>query len=308
MKRAVFTLWLLLAAVAATAQSEPTPPEFEYSDLQRLTPEDYIDMQLPPLHVLMENARHAPQVGYYESNREIEERELKTVRRNWMRNFKLNANYNYGSSDIYNQNYQDSNIPIWTTTTTGREQSWWNVGASFSIPLDEIFNRRNKIKQQKKRIENTQYDLDRWYDELRMKIIDAYTTAVEQLSILRSAAEAKITSEAQYRMTEVDFVKGKLDAQTLSRQKSLGDPRIRAGAAQPQRRPAAARDTHAHADHQQTHINARGVERSARNRIAYELHRLYRAVSLPHQVVADTLSAAGRTARLPEDGYQAAQL
>lgn len=133
MKRAVFTLWLLLAAVAATAQSEPTPPEFEYSDLQRLTPEDYIDMQLPPLHVLMENARHAPQVGYYESNREIEERELKTVRRNWMRNFKLNANYNYGSSDIYNQNYQDSNIPIWTTTTTGREQSWWNVGASLSI-------------------------------------------------------------------------------------------------------------------------------------------------------------------------------
>ena len=221
MKRAVFTLWLLLAAVAATAQSEPTPPEFEYSDLQRLTPEDYIDMQLPPLHVLMENARHAPQVGYYESNREIEERELKTVRRNWMRNFKLNANYSYGSSDIYNQNYQDSNIPIWTTTTTGREQSWWNVGASLSIPLDEIFNRRNKIKQQKKRIENTQYDLDRWYDELRMKIIDAYTTAVEQLSILRSAAEAKITSEAQYRMTEVDFVKGKLDAQTLSRQKSL---------------------------------------------------------------------------------------
>ena len=133
MKRAVFTLWLLLAAVAATAQSEPTPPEFEYSDLQRLTPEDYIDMQLPPLHVLMENARHAPQVGYYESNREIEERELKTVRRNWMRNFKLNANYNYGSSDIYNQNYQDSNIPIWTTTTTGREQSWWNV---WSFVLD----------------------------------------------------------------------------------------------------------------------------------------------------------------------------
>ena len=128
----------------------------------------------------------------------------------------IRDSYNYGSSDIYNQNYQDSNIPIWTTTTTGREQSWWNVGASFSIPLDEIFNRRNKIKQQKKRIENTQYDLDRWYDELRMKIIDAYTTAVEQLSILRSAAEAKITSEAQYRMTEVDFVKGKPAEQAMN--------------------------------------------------------------------------------------------
>ena len=45
MKRAVFTLWLLLAAVAATAQSEPTPPEFEYSDLQ-LSPDDYIGLHI----------------------------------------------------------------------------------------------------------------------------------------------------------------------------------------------------------------------------------------------------------------------
>lgn len=227
MKRAVFTLWLLLAAVAATAQSEPTPPEFEYSDLQRLTPEDYIDMQLPPLHVLMENARHAPQVGYYESNREIEERELKTVRRNWMRNFKLNANYNYGSSDIYNQNYQDSNIPIWTTTTTGREQSWWNVGASLSIPLDEIFNRRNKIKQQKRRIEQVELDTERWLEEQRIKVIQQYTLAVQQLSVLRSAVEAMVTAQAQYRLSEADFINGKLDAQTLSRQKNIENVAIR---------------------------------------------------------------------------------
>lgn len=227
MKRAVLTLWLLLAVAAVTAQSEPTPPEFEYSDLQRLTPEDYIDMQLPPLHVLMENARHAPQVGYYESNREIEERELKTVRRNWMRNFKLNANYNYGSSDIYNQNYQDSNIPIWTTTTTGREQSWWNVGASFSIPLDEIFNRRNKIKQQKRRIEQVELDTERWLEEQRIKVIQQYTLAVQQLSVLRSAVEAMVTAQAQYRLSEADFINGKLDAQTLSRQKNIENVAIR---------------------------------------------------------------------------------
>ena len=227
MKRAVFTLWLLLAAVAATAQSEPTPPEFEYSDLQRLTPEDYIDMQLPPLHVLMENARHAPQVGYYESNREIEERELKTVRRNWMRNFKLNANYNYGSSDIYNQNYQDSNIPIWTTTTTGREQSWWNVGASLSIPLDEIFNRRNRIKQQRKRLESIEYEMNSWYDEICLKIIEAYTSAVENLSLLETSARSMVAAKAQYVAAEADFVNGKIDAQTLSRQKSIESSTIR---------------------------------------------------------------------------------
>ena len=34
MKRAVFTLWLLLAAVAATAHGNSTDLELEYSDLQ----------------------------------------------------------------------------------------------------------------------------------------------------------------------------------------------------------------------------------------------------------------------------------
>lgn len=54
MKRAVFTLWLLLTAVAATAQGNSPDFEFGYSDLQRLSPDDYISLQLPPLHQLLE--------------------------------------------------------------------------------------------------------------------------------------------------------------------------------------------------------------------------------------------------------------
>ena len=227
MKRAVFTLWLLLTAVAATAQGNSPDFEFGYSDLQRLSPDDYISLQLPPLHQLLENARNTPQVEYYNKAVEIQERELKNVRRNWQHYFKLNANYNYGSSDIYNQNYQDNSNQIWTTTTTGREQSWWNVGASFSLPIDEIFNRRNKIKQQKRRIEQVELDTERWLEEQRIKVIQQYTLAVQQLSVLRSAVEAMVTAQAQYRLSEADFINGKLDAQTLSRQKNIENVAIR---------------------------------------------------------------------------------
>ena len=209
MKRAVFTLWLLLAAVAATAQGNSPDFEFEYSDLQ-LSPDDYIGLQLPPLHQLLENARNTPQVEYYNKAVEIQERELKNVRRNWQHYFKINANYNYGS-----------------TTTTGREQSWWNVGASFSLPIDEIFNRRNKIKQQKRRIEQVELDTERWLEEQRIKVIQQYTLAVQQLSVLRSAVEAMVTAQAQYRLSEADFINGKLDAQTLSRQKNIENVAIR---------------------------------------------------------------------------------
>lgn len=228
MKRLFILLGLLLAAAATQAQSEDMVfDQTTFSDLTQMSPEQYISLRLPPLHVLMENARKAPQVGYYESNREIEERELKTVRRNWLKFFKLNGNYSYGSSDVYNQNYIDNLPPSYTTTTSGTTQSWWNVGASVSVPLDEIFNRRNKIKQQKKRIENTQYDMDRWYDELRLKIIDAYTTAIEKLSVMESAAQAMATARAQYQFAEADFINGKLDAQALSRQKSIENSAIR---------------------------------------------------------------------------------
>lgn len=227
MKRAVFTLWLLLTAVAATAQGNSPDFEFGYSDLQRLSPDDYISLQLPPLHQLLENARNTPQVEYYNKAVEIQERELKNVRRNWQHYFKINANYNYGSSDIYNQNYQDNSNQIWTTTTTGREQSWWNVGASFSLPIDEIFNRRNKIKQQKRRIEQVELDTERWLEEQRIKVIQQYTLAVQQLSVLRNAVEAMVTAQAQYRLSEADFINGKLDAQTLSRQKNIENVAIR---------------------------------------------------------------------------------
>lgn len=227
MKRVLLSFCLLLSAAAATAQGGSSDPEIGYSDLQQLSSEDYIGLHLPPLHLLLENARNTPQVAYYDKAVEIEQRELKNLRRNWQHYFKLNANYNYGSSDIYNQNYLDSTQPVWTTTTTGRDQSWWNVGASFSLPIDEIFNRRNKVKQQKRRIEQVELDTQRWMEEQRIKIIQQYTLAVQMLSILPSVSEAVVTAQAQYRMTEADFVNGQLDVQSLSRQKNIENVAVR---------------------------------------------------------------------------------
>ena len=178
------------------------------------------------------------------------------MRRNWQHYFKINANYNYGSSDIYNQNYQDNSNQIWTTTTTGREQSWWNVGASFSLPIDEIFNRRNKIKQQKRRIEQVELDTERWLEEQRIKVIHAIH-ARPSSSFRSCGAPSKPWSraQAQYRLSEADFINGKLDAQTLSRQKNIENVAIREY--EEVRRSLnnallTARSAHPNADHQQT--------------------------------------------------------
>ena len=210
----ILTLLLLPFSLPTAAQEHadsdgrmtPSRDPVPYSDFSQLTAEDYATIQLPPLHVLLENAKNSPQVQYYNSNKEEEERELRSIRRTWLKYIKLNANYSYGSTDIYNSAYIVDGQPV-PALNTGREQSYWNVGVTFSMPLEELFDRRN--------------------NDLSLKVIDAYTQVTENLAILQSAASSMVHARAQYAVSETDFVNGSIDAQMLSRQKSIENTAIR---------------------------------------------------------------------------------
>ena len=222
----------LLRAQAPAAQQPggslaAAPAREEYNDLARMSAETYMNLHLPPLYELLENARaQSPQVNQFASKKEQEEREIKTLRRSWLKNIKLNAQYSYGSTDVNSLMYYDKNLPV-VQNVTGTTQAWWTVGAGISLPLDEIFNRRNRIKQQRKRLESIEDEMNSWYDEICLKIIEAYTSAVENLSLLETSARSMVAAKAQYVAAEADFVNGKIDAQTLSRQKSIESSTIR---------------------------------------------------------------------------------
>lgn len=216
---------LLLSPLLVRGQAADTLPASGAAaasgDLVHMSVEEYVNLRLPPLHVLLENARErSPQVNMFAANKESEERELKTLRRSWLKTIKLNGTISYGTTDVNSQSFYDENRPI-VQQVSGMTQRWWNIGAAVSLPLDEIFNRRNRNKQQQKRIESITYEMDSWYDEICLKIIECYTTAVENLSLLESSARSMVAAKAQYTAAEADFVNGKIDFQTLSRQKSI---------------------------------------------------------------------------------------
>ena len=102
MKQLILTMLGLCCLLAAKAQA-PDSTAFSFGDrydlFRQLSAEEYLDLKLPPLHVLLENARKSPQVSFYASNKLQEERELETIRRNWLKYIKLNANYNYGMNN-----------------------------------------------------------------------------------------------------------------------------------------------------------------------------------------------------------------
>ncbi len=225
------TSWAQQPTATPDPAADPAAPriagQISISDPTRLSAQDYSNLHLPPLHVLMENARErSPQVNMFDANKREQERELKTVRRSWLKYFKLNSTFSYGSTDINSELYYDNKYPV-VQNVSGTTQRWWNVGASVSFPLEEIFNRRNRNKQQKERIESIEYEREKWYDEVCMKIIESYSTALENLAILESAAQAMVIAKAQYSSAELDFVNGQIDDATLSRQKTIENASIR---------------------------------------------------------------------------------
>lgn len=119
---------------AAGGSLAAAPAREEYNDLARMSAETYMNLHLPPLYELLENARaQSPQVNQFASKKEQEEREIKTLRRSWLKNIKLNAQYSYGSTDVNSLMYYDKNLPV-VQNVTGTTQAWWTVGAGISLP------------------------------------------------------------------------------------------------------------------------------------------------------------------------------
>lgn len=194
----------------------------ELSDINKLTVESYMNMKLPPLYDLLERARNSAQVEQYRASKEMEERELKSVRRSWLDGVKLNAGYDYGSMNSYNTMAIEGD-PYYTYSASGREQSWWSIGASFTLPLTQIFDRNNRIKKQKKRIESINYEMERYHDEISLLIIEDYTSATMNLAMLNNAAKTMMQAQAQYELSELDFLNGQMSPQELGNQRAIQD-------------------------------------------------------------------------------------
>lgn len=118
------------------------------SDMAHMTAEDYLAMELPPLGVLIDNSRQTAQMQYYNTAIDEAKTDLKTERRNWLKYFRATGNYQYGQMNwLSTLSGSDAADPLPVVPTyQGKEQSYWNVGGVVSIPLNDLFDRRNRVK------------------------------------------------------------------------------------------------------------------------------------------------------------------
>lgn len=191
------------------------------SDVSTLSPEDYLEMRLPALDFLLDQARHSPVVEYFDLIQQADEGAVKTQKRAWTNYIKLNSGYQYGKihTNLFDENNDLSFRPDWMYSK--REQSFWNVGVSLTLPFGEVIDRKNRIKQQKLRAQATMQERERWYEEQCLKIVEAYTEAVECLATIKPLAETVAVSSGQLEVSRMEFVHGKINAQEYSHQQSI---------------------------------------------------------------------------------------
>lgn len=180
---------------------------------------DYLNLQLPPLEILFENAKNSAAVDFYQVKMEEEASALKTEKRSWLKYFRFSTTYQWGLMGI-NSAFSDSDTPLFYQYSGGR-QNWYNVGVSVAIPFDDFFDRGNRIHRQQLKTKATQVEMEKWHDDQKMKIIDLYTKAIKELSVLRLKAESLSFANTHFDLSKQNFLNGKIDTGDLNQIKAM---------------------------------------------------------------------------------------
>lgn len=197
----------------------PIFPGMAQEGLESYKPDDYLNLRLPSLNILFENAKNSAAVDFYNVKMEEEASVLKTEKRSWLKYFKFNTTYQWGLMGV-NSSFSDTDTPLFYQYS-GARQNWYNVGASISIPFDDFFDRKNRITRQQLKTKATQVEMEKWHDEQKLRIIEMYTKASKELSVLKLKVESLSFANAQFELAQHNFLNGNIEAGELSQIKII---------------------------------------------------------------------------------------
>ena len=171
-------------------------------------------MELPPLSVFLDAVSENATVEKAQLQIAQVKNEYRLEKREWWNYFRLNANYAFGRFNTINEN-SETFVDWYQSTSVGTRHTF-NLGASFSIGLGDLFNRPIKLKDYRYKIEQLQYAQDEVMEDRKLKILEAYNAVTEQLATIKAKAETAALYNAQIKISEYNFVQGKITITELA--------------------------------------------------------------------------------------------
>lgn len=177
---------------------------------------DDITKKLPPLEVLIDSALiNSHRLKYWDKEKKIAEYELKSIKHEWTNYISLQGDAIEGTwtSLVFVKDQYGNEVGTLGTTDQGRQ----SVSVAMRLPLMSIWDRGNKIKLQKTKIESTIEQMLEDRQSIRANVINLYNELLIQQNMLKLDIDNIEFSELTAEMADKEFQNGKINLSDLSR-------------------------------------------------------------------------------------------
>ena len=186
---------------------------------------NFSTFHLPPLAVLFENAKATPQVMSLQKAQEIAEAEVAKQKRHIFSYVNGHASYGYGKTDMWGQGQNESSYMI-LKQYQGSEQSYWNVGVSLAVPVEDILDLTAAVKRKKLAVDQAIFNKDRAYDQLKLQIAGLFTKITNDLIRLKTASENAAIYQGAGALNLEEFHNGNMSIEDFAFTKSREDAAV----------------------------------------------------------------------------------
>lgn len=169
---------------------------------------NFSEFHLPPLAILFENAKSTPQIITLEKARQLAQAEVAKQKRHIFSYLKGHASYSYGKTDMWGNNSTTASPMIYQFQ--GHEQSYWNVGASLAVPVEDILDLGAAVKRKKLEADQAVLAKDIAYDQLKLQIASLFVKITNDLVTLKTIGEGAAAYQGAGALNREDFENGNL--------------------------------------------------------------------------------------------------
>ena len=175
---------------------------------------NFSEFHLPPLAVLLENAKSTPQILSLEKARQIAEAEVAKTKRSIFGHISGHASYSYGKADMWGNNSSTTSYMIYQFQ--GSEQSYWNVGVRATISVEDILDYVPSIRRSRLEADQAVINKDIAYDQLKLQIATLFVKITNDLVTLKTLGEGAAAYQGAGALDREDFENGNMDISTYA--------------------------------------------------------------------------------------------
>lgn len=196
---------------------------FDSSENQSL---NFSTFHLPPLAVLLENAKATPQIITLAKAEEIAKAEVAKQKKHIFSYVSGHASYSYGKADVWGNSSSVYSPTLYQFQ--GTEQNYWNVGVSLNVPLEDILDLGAAVKRKKLLVEQAQIQKDLAYDQLKLQLTSLYVRINNNIIALKTASENAAIYQGAGQLAQEQFHQGELSIEAFAKTKEYENDAVNA--------------------------------------------------------------------------------